>query len=45
MYRGCEIIEGSLNLKLDVEFFDLHEQLEQNFGDIREIHGSLTIHR
>lgn len=44
-YRGCEIIVGPLNLKLDVEFVDLQSQLERNLGDIREIRGSLTIHR
>lgn len=43
--RGCTILEGSLRMKLNVNFFDLHKQLERNLGDIQEIHGTLHIHR
>lgn len=43
--HGCTIINGSLNIRLDVQLFDTHKQLERNLGDIEEIWGLLRIYR
>lgn len=43
--RGCTVINGDLILRLKLDVFDLHEQLERNLGDINEINGALLIDR
>ncbi|XP_059615920.1 insulin-like receptor isoform X2 [Phlebotomus argentipes] len=43
--RGCTIINGSLQIKLNTDMAQLLDELEENLGAIQEIHGFLKIYR
>ncbi|XP_055683247.1 insulin receptor-like isoform X2 [Lutzomyia longipalpis] len=43
--RGCTVINGSLQIKLNTDLADLYEELEENLREIREIRGFLKIYR
>ncbi|GAB0096780.1 insulin receptor [Sergentomyia squamirostris] len=43
--RGCTILNGSLQIKLNTDMAKLLEELESNLGGIQEIYGFLKIYR
>lgn len=46
MFRGCTIVNGSLHIRLSGEHSDdVMKEMEENLGDVREIHGYLKIFR
>lgn len=44
-YRGCNVVEGSLSIKLGLNMTDIKEKLEQTLGAIETINGVLKIYR
>lgn len=46
MFRGCNIVNGSLQIRFSGEHSDdVMKEMEDNLGDIREIHGFLKVYR
>ena len=45
LLRGCQIINGDINIRLKLGVADTMQTLERNLGDIEEINGILKIYR
>lgn len=44
-FRGCNIVHGSLSIKLGLNMTDIKEKLEQTLGAIETINGALMVDR
>lgn len=43
--RGCNIVNGNLFIKMNIDMADSLERLKRNLGDIIEIKGVLRVYR